>query len=74
MSHCRYCGEEVEWAITEANGRSIALDPGCAAVGNLLPVGRTAGDTLVVKYVEPGTDPAARVPHVATCVKPPRRK
>jgi len=74
MSRCRYCGEPVEWAITEATGRSICLDLGANVKGNLLPVGFTMGDTLVVKYVEPESDPAARVPHVATCAKPPRRK
>lgn len=68
MNHCGGCGKPIEWAITAANGRSIPLDPDPSSTGNLLGVERTAAGVLVVAVVAVG-DPAARVPHFATCTK-----
>lgn len=74
MSTCTGCGKEIEWALTEKNARRIPLDPGCSIAGNLLGVEYTAGGTLVVATITPHTDPAARVPHFATCTKKPKRR
>lgn len=66
MSHCKACGAAITWAITEASGRSIPLDPTPTAAGNLVIVDRTQADTPVVRVVMPGNGEAF-MPHHATC-------
>lgn len=74
MSYCTGCGKEIEWALTLKNGRRIPLDPLPSLAGNLIGAERTAAGVLVVATIEPHTDPAARVPHFATCTKKPKRR
>lgn len=79
MAHCRWCGAEIEWAITEANGRSIPMDLRPDPKGNLLTIGTTNADTKIVRVVGDlevqGRDrDQLRMPHHATCRKNPRNK
>lgn len=73
VARCNRCGKPVQWAITQKNGRPIPLDPGQTDKGNLIGAGQNGHGKLIVRKIDPG-DPAARMPHAATCPNPPPRK
>lgn len=67
MATCRSCDAEIEWARTE-HGKSIPLDVGTRADGNIRVVSRVAterGMAPLIRYV--GRGEGDRVSHFATC-------
>jgi hypothetical protein len=70
-STCRSCGRPIRWARSEANGKSLPLDPEPKLGGNLVEIGTVVGkygqDVPVVRVVEPIEDVRRFVSHFATC-------
>lgn len=69
---CTLCDATVEYVITEARGRRMALDVDADPGGNVVLVDTPAGPRARVfgRRVEPNVAGPRRMPHVATC---PRR-
>lgn len=74
IGRCNRCGKPIQWAITQKNGRPIPLDPGNNILGNLLGAGMNGHGKLIVRKIDSNSDPAARMPHAATCPKPPPQR
>lgn len=79
MAKCSSCHQEIRWAVTEATGRRMPLDPELVPNGNVLIVDRmTDGhETPIVRVLKKG-DPApeggAYVSHFSSCPQASRHR
>ncbi len=73
---CDYCKQPVQWARTDRENRPMPLDLGTSLAGNVAASWRNG--RLIARVLRKGEAPRKgeeqRMPHWATCPKPPERR
>jgi len=75
VTACGYCGAPVRWAVVEASGKRMPLDPDPRSDGNVVIVRHDRQQTPTVRVLRKGEAPPALAyrPHMATCPRRPKR-